>query len=100
MIVDFSADWCIPCHELERNTFADARVIAAAGEFAAFKVDLTHSDSPDAIAKTKQFRIQGVPTVLFLAGDGEVPGARFSGFLPPAKFLDKLRLASAAAKRG
>ncbi len=101
VILDFSADWCIPCHELERSTFTDPRVISAAGAFAAFKVDLTHSDSPEATEHTKRFRIQGVPTVVFLTpAGGEVQAARFSGFLPPAKFLEKLELAAAAAKQG
>ena len=100
VILDFAADWCIPCHELERNTFSDARVIAAAGAFAAFKVDLTHSDSPQAAAWTKQYRIQGVPTVVFLAPAGEVEAARFSGFMPATPFLERLKLAAAAARRG
>ena len=101
MILDFSADWCLPCHELERKTFTDARVIAAAGEFATFKVDLTHADSPAAVEHTKRFRIQGVPTIVFLAPGGrEVEAARFSGFLPAEAFLEKLKLASAAASGG
>ncbi len=48
VMVDFSASWCIPCHELERVTFTDRRVIAAAKGFRAFKVDLTRYDSPEA----------------------------------------------------
>jgi thiol:disulfide interchange protein DsbD len=100
VILDFAADWCIPCHELERSTFSDPRVIAAAGSFAVFKVDLTHTDSPEVAARTKRFRIQGVPTVVFLAPAGEVEAARFSGFLSPEKFLEKLQLVAAAAKRG
>jgi len=101
VILDFSADWCIPCHELERNTFSDPRVIAASREFATFQVDLTHSDSPEAMARVKEFRIQGVPTIVFLAPDGrEVEAARFSGFLPPARFLERLKLAALAAKQG
>jgi thiol:disulfide interchange protein DsbD len=99
VILDFSADWCLPCHELERKTFTDTRVIAAAGEFATFKVDLTHADSPAAVEHTKRFRIQGVPTIVFLTPGGqEVEAARFSGFLPAEAFLEKLKLATAAAR--
>ncbi len=94
VILDFAADWCIPCHELERNTFSDPRVIAAMREFAAFQVDLTHSDSPEVMARVKEFRIQGVPTVVFLTPRGEVEAARFSGFLPPERFLERVRTAS------
>ena len=98
VILEFSADWCIPCHELERNTFSDPKVIAAARDFAVFKVDLTRSDSPEVAARTKQYSIQGVPTVIFFNGGREVAEARFSGFLPPAAFLDKMRLVAGATK--
>jgi len=101
VILDFSADWCIPCHELERNTFSDERVIAAAQDFAAFQVDLTHSDSPETQARVREFKIQGVPTVVFLAPDGkEVEQARFSGFLPAGHFLERLKLASSNRREG
>jgi thiol:disulfide interchange protein DsbD len=96
-LLEFSADWCVPCHELERSTFSDRRVIAAAGSFAAFKVDLTHYDTPEAERWRKQYGITGVPTVVFLApGGAEVPGARVEGFLPPERFLERMRLAAAA----
>jgi len=101
VILDFSADWCIPCHELERNTFSDARVIAAAHDFAAFQVDLTHADSPETQARVREFKIQGVPTVVFLAPDGrEVEAARFSGFMPAGHFLERLKMASANRREG
>ena len=70
VIVDFSADWCVPCHELERATFTDRAVIEAARDFHAFKVDLTRFNSAEAQAWRKEFRIAGVPTVVFLAPDG------------------------------
>jgi thiol:disulfide interchange protein DsbD len=74
-------------------------VIAAARDFAAFQVDLTHSDSPEVQARVKEFKIQGVPTVVFLAPDGrEVENARFSGFLPAGHFLERLRLAAGAGR--
>ena len=100
VILDFSADWCIPCHKMERTTFADPRVIAAADKFAAFKVDLTHADSPVAEAQTRRYGIRGIPTIVFLVPGGEVETARFSGELSADEFLEKLRLVAAAAKQG
>ncbi|MBI5708848.1 MAG: thioredoxin family protein [Candidatus Eisenbacteria bacterium] len=99
-MLDFSADWCVPCHELDRRTFTDRRVIARARDFETFKVDLTHYDSPDAERWRRQYRISGVPTIVFLAPDGsEVRAARVEGFLPPARFLEKMELAAAAGER-
>jgi thiol:disulfide interchange protein DsbD len=100
VMLDFSADWCVPCHELERSTFSDRRVIAAAGRFAAFSVDLTHYDSPQADRWRQRFGIHGVPTVVFLtpgaAAGIEVREARVEGFLPPERFLERMRIAAAA----
>ncbi len=94
VMVDFSADWCVPCHELENFTFTDRRVIAEAANFAAFKVDLTRYDSPEAEAWRKQYDITGVPTVVFLKnGGGEVRVARVEGFLPADDFLERMRVA-------
>ena len=99
-MLDFSADWCVPCHELERRTFTDRRVIARASGFETFKVDLTHYDSPDAERWRRQYGISGVPTIVFLAPDGsEVRAARVEGFLPPARFLEKMDLAAASGAR-
>jgi thioredoxin:protein disulfide reductase len=96
-MIDFSADWCEPCHELERVTFTDARVIRAAAALAAYHVDLTRYDSSEADHWRKAYAIRGVPTIVFLAADGrEIPGTRVEGFVPPDQFLASLELARAA----
>lgn len=95
VVLDFTANWCVPCHELERVTFADRRVREAMKRFRAYRVDLTHYDSPEAERWRKQYGITGVPTVVFLAPDGsEVRAARVEGFLGPAAFIERIRVAA------
>ena len=98
VILDFSADWCVPCHELEARTFSDAGVARALLPFVKLKVDLTRFDSPASLALRKRFDIQGVPTIVFLAPDGhEVRAARSVGFDSPASF--RARAAQAVVGR-
>jgi thiol:disulfide interchange protein DsbD len=95
-MMDFSADWCLPCHELELNTFTDPRVVAKAKNFDRYKVDLTKYDSPEAATLRKQFNVTGVPIVVFLGkGGNEVAEARVDGFLPPERFLQQMELGAA-----
>lgn len=90
-MIDFSADWCAPCHELEDETFADPRVRRALAGTALFKADMTRQDSPEAIALSTKFNVQGMPTVIFLDAQGrEIPGTRLVGFEPPERFLQRL----------
>jgi thiol:disulfide interchange protein DsbD len=96
VMMDFSADWCIPCHEMEVTTLSDPRVVAAARKFDRYKVDLTKYDSPEADASRKRYAIAGVPTIVFLAADGrEIAPARVEGYLAVEPFLERLRLGEA-----
>ena len=92
VIIDFYADWCIPCLELDRNTWTDEEVIHATHEIKKIKVDMTHFDSPESEALRKKFSISGVPTVIFIRADGtEANELRVIGFIPPKEFLAKLK---------
>ncbi|MGM0547397.1 MAG: cytochrome c biogenesis protein CcdA [Bacteroidota bacterium] len=94
VILDFYADWCIPCIELERQTYVDDEVIESTDDFLRMKVDLTRYDSERSEELRKQYDIAGVPTVMFLDSDGnEIQDARVIGFLGPEPFLKKVEIA-------
>jgi thiol:disulfide interchange protein DsbD len=86
--IDFYADWCGPCHELERFTYTHPKVIDALDRFVRLKVDLTQSENPATFEIVRRFNIMGVPTVIFLNSSGEeVEDARISGFVSPEELL-------------
>ncbi|MBI4372873.1 MAG: thioredoxin fold domain-containing protein [Candidatus Omnitrophica bacterium] len=88
VVIDFYADWCIPCHELERYTYSNQAVIQALEPFVRLKVDATNPNTKEALEPIEKFDVIGVPTILFLDPDGkEVPEARITGYVPPAEFL-------------
>ena len=63
-------------------------------------MDLTQYRSPDAERWRRQYGINGVPTVVFLAPDGnEVRPARVEGFMPPERFIERVRIAEAAGQQ-
>ena len=92
VVIDFYADWCLPCKELDEKTFSDARVGSELDRFVRVKADLTVPS--DALTKqlTKEYAILGVPTIVVLDANGnEVQGARLTGFEAPDKFLARLQ---------
>jgi thiol:disulfide interchange protein DsbD len=90
-VIDFSADWCLPCLELEKKTFSDPRVAEARSRRALLKADMTKMGSPEAVALAERFGILGVPTIIFLDGEGkERQDLRLVGFENADRFLERL----------
>ncbi|MBD3179784.1 MAG: thioredoxin fold domain-containing protein [Candidatus Latescibacteria bacterium] len=81
VMIEFSADWCIPCHEMENKTFSREEIINLAREFVTLKVDLTNPGGEGDRIK-REFNIRGVPTIIFYNSKGErLYGSRVVGFV-------------------
>jgi thioredoxin:protein disulfide reductase len=92
VMLDFYADWCVTCKELERYTFSDPTVIAEMSRFVLLKADVTANDAEDQALMQGRFGIPGPPAILFFDTTGnELKGYRMVGFKPADAFVEHLR---------
>ena len=91
VMLDFYADWCVACKEMERMTFSERRVAAAMQDMQLIQVDVTANNADDK-ALMKRFQLFGPPgIILFDAHGKEVPQARVIGFMPAESFVRQLQ---------
>jgi thioredoxin:protein disulfide reductase len=94
VLLDFYADWCVTCKEMERDTFTDARVSERLSRFLLLQVDVTANNDVDK-ALLKRFRLFGPPGIIFFDAAGrENAVVRVIGFQPPDRFLKALERAA------
>jgi thiol:disulfide interchange protein DsbD len=88
VMIDFTADWCAACKELDRKTFVDAKVRAEATRFVAMKLDATEVDA-EMEQLWLRYGVLGLPAVVFIDSTGTIlEQPRVTGFVPPAQFVE------------
>ncbi len=94
VLLDFYADWCISCKEMEVNTFANPEVGKELKRFVLLQADVT-ANSPDNQALLKRFGLYGPPGILiFNLNSEEQKDQRVIGYMPPQRFIERLKKAS------
>lgn len=93
VMLDFYAEWCVSCKEMERFTFTNPAVQAKLAGALLLKADVTANSTQDR-ELLKRFQLFGPPGTIFFDAQGhEIPAARLIGFQNSARFLRTLSLA-------
>ncbi len=93
VMLDFYADWCKSCLELEEFTFSDSKVQKTLDNVVLLQADVTQNDDIDK-ALLKRFKINGPPAILFFDKDSnEIRKYRLNGFFEPTAFVQHVRSA-------
>jgi thiol:disulfide interchange protein DsbD len=91
VLLDFYADWCISCKEMEINTFANPEVSQELKQFILLQVDVT-KNSAENQALLKRFGLYGPPGILIFNLDSqEQQSLRVVGYMPPQRFIERLK---------
>ena len=96
VLLDFYADWCISCKEMEVNTFANPEVSKELKQFVLLQADVT-ANSRDNQALLQRFGLFGPPGILFFNLESqEQADQRVIGYMPPQRFIERLKKAAEA----
>jgi thiol:disulfide interchange protein DsbD len=89
VMLDFYADWCVSCKEMERYTFSSPSVQAQLKQVRLLQVDVTANNQDDR-ALMKRYGLFGPPGIILFRQGREVPRSRIVGFMPPERFARHL----------
>ncbi|WP_454742291.1 protein-disulfide reductase DsbD [Cupriavidus necator] len=92
VLLDFYADWCVSCKEMERMTFVDPRVRARLSEIVLLQADVTANNADDK-ALLKRFGLFGPPGIILFGADGRERPVRVIGYQSANRFLESLERA-------
>jgi len=93
VVIDFSAQWCPNCHDLDREVFSLPGIQAQLAQVTALRMDATDEDDPKVQKILQEYEIEGFPTVIFLDSRGrEIKDSRVIGFVTPQEFQQAFAL--------
>jgi thioredoxin:protein disulfide reductase len=93
VMLDFYADWCVSCIEMEKFTFSDSRVKEQFADMLLLQADVTANSEEDK-ALLRRFKLFGPPGIIFFDGRGrEIDGGRVIGYQNADRFLKAVKLA-------
>jgi thiol:disulfide interchange protein DsbD len=98
VLIDFWAEWCTACKELDKIAWADPRVRTEAARFVTLKLDGTDG-SAEFQALTEKYGIVGMPTVVFIDARGREVPERVTAAIPGAEMAEILRRVDGACDR-
>jgi thioredoxin:protein disulfide reductase len=90
VMIDFGAEWCVACKELDKLTYVDASVQTEANRFVNIKIDAT-DDSPALETIQTRFGVVGLPTVAFITSAGVRSDETVTGFLGASEYAAMMR---------
>ena len=95
VMLDFYADWCVTCKEMERYTFSDPTVVKALEGFVLLQADVTANDETDKALLQGRFGMPGPPSIMFYDRSGkERKNYRVVGFVPAEEFSAHVKRAA------
>ncbi len=89
VLLDFWAEWCPSCIHMLEETFRDPRVVEESGRFVCAKLDLTDTDTPEAVRLREKYNVRALPLTVFITPDGERQS--HAGYIGPDRMLRLMR---------
>ncbi|MBI5545147.1 MAG: thioredoxin family protein [Deltaproteobacteria bacterium] len=91
VLIDFFAEWCSACKELDHFVYTDDYFLSEAKRWVLVKIDGTE-ETPALEALYKKYKVDGLPTVILIDSQGKVhQGLTIKGYLPPPQFVDLMK---------
>ena len=88
-MLDFYADWCVSCHQMEAFTFSEPEVYQKMGQMTLLQADVT-PNTPEDRELLKRFRLFGPPGIIFFDTEGRELDIRVVGFQNAERFAERL----------